>query len=208
MIQRKQEILIPSLDLGGTKIDFAFFTADEKRKIALEYPSIKVIKENGKANAERTFRLIAELIKERTREAEKKGFFVLRLLGIGAPGLYMEDKSVDPRTVPNIPDLSIIKPVTFLEDLLGDDWKVYIDNDGIAQAVASAFLFILSKEFATQWSQILEDSGRRIIYFGPGTGFGAGNITTLRDNNVQPVSGNQAFFDILIRDGKTAEDLL
>ncbi|MDY6967523.1 MAG: class I mannose-6-phosphate isomerase, partial [Spirochaetota bacterium] len=70
------------------------------------------------------------------------------------------------------------------------------------------FLFILSKEFATQWSQILEDSGRRIIYFGPGTGFGAGNITILRDNNVQPVSGNQAFFDILIRDGKTAEDLL
>ena len=103
MTQQKQKLLIPSVDLGGTKIDFAFFTPDKERNIELEFPSTEVVKIKGETDAEKTLKLIAELIRKRTREAEKKGYTVLKLVGMGAPGLYLDDRSVDQRTVPNIP---------------------------------------------------------------------------------------------------------
>ena len=116
MIQSKQKMIIPAVDLGGTKIDFAFFSTDAQRMVVLEYPSTEVIKVKGKTDADKTLKLIAELIKKRTREAEKKGFTVLKLVGMGAPGLYSEDKSVVPGTVPNIPGLAQIRPAEKLKN--------------------------------------------------------------------------------------------
>jgi len=124
MIAKKQKVIIPSVDLGGTKIDFGFFQTVGARKAVLNYPSTDVVKTKGRTDAYKTLKLVAELIKQRTREAEKAGWVVLRLLGIGAPGLYLDDGSVDPRTVPNIPGLAKINPADLLEEFLGEEWRV------------------------------------------------------------------------------------
>jgi len=148
------------------------------------------------------------LIKKRTRDVEKKGWAVLKLVGMGAPGLYLRDGSVDPQTVPNIPGLAKIKPADFLEDLLGNEWRVYVNNDGVVQAVAAADAFVRSIDYSRRWSKVVDGSDGKIIYFGPGTGFGAGKVLVRPDGHVEPIPGSQAFFDILIKDNKTAEDLL
>lgn len=196
------------MDLGGTKIAFAFFRVDEDREIAREYPPTEVVKQKGKTDANRTLKLIAKLIKERTREVEKKGWLVLKLVGMGAPGLYLEDNSVDPRSVPNIPGLAKIKPANVLEDLLGKEWKVYINNDGAVQAVASADAFVRSPDYTQKWKKIVDENGGKVIYFGPGTGFGAGKVSIRQDKHVEPMPGSQAFFDTVVRDNKTAEELI
>jgi mannose-6-phosphate isomerase class I len=208
MIQKKQKIVMPSVDLGGTKIGFAFISIGQEREIALEYPPTEVVKNRGKTDAGKTLKLVADLVKKRTREATKRGWVVLKLLGIGAPGLYLKDGSVDPRTVPNIPGLAKIKPADALEDLLGKEWKVYINNDGVVQAVASADAFVRSSDYTRKWAKIVEETDGKVIYFGPGTGFGAGKVIVRKDKRVEPMPGSQAFFDILIRDGKTAEQLI
>ncbi|MBW1915576.1 MAG: hypothetical protein JRI86_11690, partial [Deltaproteobacteria bacterium] len=95
MIFKKQNIVIPSVDLGGTKIGFAFVGIDEEREVTLEYPPTEVVKVKGKTDADRTLKLIAGLIKKRTHQVEKMGWTVLKLAGIGAPGLYLEDNRVD-----------------------------------------------------------------------------------------------------------------
>jgi len=204
----RQRIVMPAVDLGGTKIGFAFVDADEPGRLALEYPSAQVVRVKGRTDANRTLRRVAELIRRRTREVEKRGWIVLNAVGMGAPGLYGEDGRVDPRTVPNIPGLAGRKPAKVLEGLLGKGWKVYINNDGVAQAVASAEAFVRSPDYRRKWAGIVERSGGKVIYFGPGTGFGAGKIRVLENKRVEPLPGSQAFFDILIRDGKTAEALL
>jgi mannose-6-phosphate isomerase class I len=208
MIQTKPKIVMPSVDLGGTKIAFAFFSVDEDRKIAREYPPTKVVKGKGKTDADKTLKLVAELIKKRTHEVEKKGWLVLKLVGMGAPGLYLEDKSVDPRSVPNIPGLAKIKPADVLEGMLGKAWKVYINNDGVVQAVASADALVRSPQYTRKWKKVVDGTGGKVIYFGPGTGFGAGKIFVRQSKHVEPMPGSQAFFDIVIRDNKTAEDLI
>ena len=208
MIPGRQRTVIPAVDLGGTKIGFAFVDADELRHPALEYPSTGVVKVKGRTDATRTLRRVAELIRKRTREVEKMGWLVLRTVGMGAPGLYGEDGRVDPRTVPNIPGLAGKKPAEALEGLLGKGWKVHINNDGVVQAVASADAFVRSPDYGRKWSKILAETDGRVIYFGPGTGFGAGKIRLLENKRVEPLPGSQSFFDILIRDGKTAEALL
>ncbi|MDY6853604.1 MAG: hypothetical protein SWO11_02690 [Thermodesulfobacteriota bacterium] len=207
MIQTSKKIVIPSVDLGATKIDFAFFST-QRRRAVLEYPSVEVVKTRGKTDAERTLRLIARLIRERTREAENKGLIVLKFVGIGAPGLYLNDNSVDARTVPNIPGLAHIKPAEVLEDMLGQEWKVYINNDGVVQALASADALVRSFDYKEKWAKIAEETGGKIIYLGPGTGFGAGKVLVRKDGQVAPMPGVQGLFDIVIRDDKTAEDLL
>jgi mannose-6-phosphate isomerase len=208
MIPAKQRTVMPAVDLGGTKIAFAFVDADEPGKSALEYPSTEVVRVKGRTDANRTLRRVAELIRKKTREAEKRGWLVLRTVGMGAPGLYGEDGRVDPRTVPNIPGLAGKKPAKVLEGLLGKGWKVHINNDGVVQAVAAADAFVRSPDYGKKWAKILAGTGGRVIYFGPGTGFGAGKIRVLENKRVEPLPGSQAFFDILIRDEKTAEDLL
>lgn len=208
MIPGRKRTVMPAVDLGGTKIGFAFVDADEPGQPALEYPSTEVFKVKGQTDANRTLRRVAELIRKRTRETEKMGWLVLRTVGMGAPGLYGEDGRVDPRTVPNIPGLAGRKPAKILEGLLGKGWKVHINNDGVAQAVASADAFVRAPDYGKKWSRILARTGGRVIYFGPGTGFGAGKIRVLENKRVEPLPGSQAFFDILIRDGKTAEALL
>ena len=208
MIPGSQRTVMPAVDLGGTKIGFAFVDADEPGKPALEYPSTEVCKVKGRTDANRTLRRVAELIRKRTREVEKRGWIVLRAVGMGAPGLYGQDGRVDPRTVPNIPGLAGKKPAKILEGLLGKGWNVYITNDGVVQAVASADAFVRSPDYGKKWSKILAETGGRVIYFGPGTGFGAGKIRVLENRRVEPLPGSQAFFDIIIRDGKTAEALL
>ncbi|MFC1895704.1 hypothetical protein ACFL0Q_03440 [Thermodesulfobacteriota bacterium] len=208
MIQKSQKIVIPSVDLGGTKIGFAFMTADEERKVARNYPPMEVVKSKGKIDARETLKRVAQLIRKRTREVEEMGWIVLRLVGIGAPGLHLDDGSVDPRTVPNIPGLARMKPPDALKKMLGKGWKVYVNNDGVVQAVAAAHAFVRSPDYTRKWSQAVEESGGKVIYFGPGTGFGAGKVRVREDNRINSVPGSQAFFDIVIRDGKTAEDLI
>ncbi|MGW8321292.1 MAG: hypothetical protein ACWGSD_07045, partial [Thermodesulfobacteriota bacterium] len=208
MIPAKRRTVMPAVDLGGTKIALAFVDADSPGKSALEYPSTEVVRVKGRTDANRTLRRVAELIRKKTREVEKMGWLVLRLVGMGAPGLYGEDGRVDPRTVPNIPGLAGKKPAKVLEGLLGKGWKVHINNDGLVQAVASADAFVRSPDYGKKWAKTLAGTGGRVIYFGPGTGFGAGKIRVLENKRVEPLPGSQAFFDILIRDGKTAEALL
>ncbi len=208
MIRASERIVLPAVDLGGSKIAFAFFDADARRGIAREYPPTGVVKVEGRTDANRTLRRVAALIKKRTREVEKQGWRVLRLVGMGAPGLYGRDGRVDPRTVPNIPGLARKKPAKILESLLGKDWRVHINNDGVVQAVASADAFVRSPEYGTEWAALVERTGGKVVYFGPGTGFGAGKIRILEDKRVEPLPGSHAFFDIIIRHGKTAETLL
>ncbi len=206
---KRQKMVMPSVDMGGTKIDFAFLTMGKESKIALQYPSTDVVKVKGITDAGKTLKRVGELIKKRTREAEKKGWLVIRLVGMGAPGLYLEDGGVDPRTAPNISGLAEIKPAKALEDILGKEWKVYVNNDGVVQAVAAANAFVHSPDYTTKWEKIVEETGGRVIYFGPGTGFGAGKVIIIpKWKKVRPMPGSQAFFDFLIRDGKRAEDLL
>ncbi len=200
--------VFPAVDLGGTKIAFAFVDTDDRREIAREYPPTEVVKVKGRTDANRTLRRVAGLIRKRTSEVEKRGWTVLRLVGIGAPGLYLEDNSVDPKTVPNIPGLAKIMPAKVLERLLGEAWKVYINNDGVVQAIASAYAFVHSPDFAKKWAKTVGETGGKVVYFGPGTGFGAGKVLVLEDKRVEPAPGSQAFFDILIRDGKSAEALI
>lgn len=207
MMWKRHKMVIPSVDVGGTKIDFAFLTIGKKSTVALKYPSTGVIKVKGITDAEKTLKLVGRLIKKRTSEAEKKGWTVIRLVGMGAPGLYLEDGSVDPRTVPNIPGLAKIKPARALEDILGKKWKVFVNNDGVVQALAATHAFVHSPDYKTKWEKIIEETGGLVIYFGPGTGFGAGKVI-VKEKKVHPAPTSQAFFDFLIRDGKRAEDLL
>jgi mannose-6-phosphate isomerase class I len=204
----KKHALLPVVDLGGTKIGFAFVRADEPGRLALAYPSTEVVKVKGRTHANRTLQRVAELIRKRTREAEKKGWVVLRSVGMGAPGLYGQDGRVDPRTVPNIPGLGGTRPAKTLQKWLGRGWDVYIHNDGVVQAVASADALVRAPDYGKKWAKILAATEGKLIYFGPGTGFGAGKVRVLEDKRVEPLPGSQAFFDILIRDGKTAETLL
>ncbi len=204
----KHRTVLPAVDLGGTKIAFALVDADEGRGIAREYPPAEVVKVKGRTDGRRTLHRVAELIRKGTREAERDGWTVLRLVGMAAPGLYGDDGTVDPRTVPNIPGLAGTRPARVLKGLLGKEWEIYINNDGVVQAVAAAHALARSRDYATQWSGILEESGGKAIYFGPGTGFGAGKVKVLGKNRVEPLAGSQAFFDLIVRDGETAESLI
>ncbi len=208
MKSEKSRTIIPAVDLGGTKIAFAFMKTGKHRVAVKHYPPSEVVKTGGRTDAVKTLKRVAGLIKKRTREMEKKGWTVLNLVGIGAPGLYREDMSVDQKSVPNIPGLAEIRPAVFLETLLGKEWKVFIENDGAVQAVAAGHFFVHSPDFKSKWSHLLESTGGRLIYFGPGTGFGAGKVRIHPEDQVQLLPGSQAFFDIVIRDGKTAEHLI
>ncbi|MBW2144104.1 MAG: class I mannose-6-phosphate isomerase [Deltaproteobacteria bacterium] len=177
----------------------------KKQKIVIP---TDVVKAKGRTDAIRTLKRVAGLIKKRTRDVEKTGWTVLKLVGMGAPGLYLKDGRVDPRTVPNIPGLAKITPAGFLENLLGNEWRVYVNNDGVVQAIAVVDAFVRSIDYNRKWSKIIDGTGGKVIYFGPGTGFGAGKVLVRQDRQVEPMPGSQAFFDILIRTGKTAEDLL
>jgi predicted NBD/HSP70 family sugar kinase len=110
IVPARKRTVLPAVDLGGTKIAFAFVDADDRRGIAREYPPVEVVKVKGRTDAERTLRRVAGLIRKRVREVEKGGWTVLRLVGMGAPGLYREDGSVVPGTVPNIPGLARTRP--------------------------------------------------------------------------------------------------
>ncbi len=203
-----QKFVVPSLDMGGTKVAFAFIRAGKKRRIARKYPSEEVVRVNGQPDVVRTLNLAAKLILKRTREMEKKGWIVLRLVGMGAPGLYLDDNSVDPKSVPNLPGLAKVKPAILLEEKLGKEWKVFINNDGVVQAIAAAYAFTRSPGLDKKWATLLSKTNGKMIYFGPGTGFGAGKVRVCEDNQVETLPGSQSFFDMLIRDGKTAEQLI
>ena len=207
-VPARRRTVIPAVDLGGTKIAFAFVDADDRRGIAREYPPEEVVKVKGRTDAGRTLKRVAGLIRKRAREVEKEGWTVLRLVGMGAPGLYREDGGVVAGTVPNIPGLARIRPARVLERLLGEGWQVFINNDGVVQAIASACAFVRSPGFAGKWAKAVEETGGKLVYFGPGTGFGAGKVLALEEGRIEPVPGSQSFFDILIRDGKSAEELI
>jgi hypothetical protein len=207
-ISVSERFVLPAVDLGGTKIAYAFVDADARRAIARAYPHAAVVKARGHTDANGTLKRIAEMILKRTREVERQGWTVLRLVGMGAPGLYRADGSVDPKTVPNIPGFAGIKPARVLERLLGEEWRVYINNDGVVQAMAAAHALACSSDYAKKWKKVLEKNGSKLIYFGPGTGFGAGKVSVPGKDRVAPLPGSQAFFDILVRDGKTAEELI
>jgi mannose-6-phosphate isomerase len=204
----RKKVVMPAVDLGGTKIGFAMVEIGEPGTFALEYPPAEVAKVKGRTDAALTLRRVADLVRRGTREAERKGWTVLRSVGMGAPGLYLEDGGVDPRTVPNIPGLARMKPARTLEKHLGKGWNVHINNDGVVQAVAAADALVRSPDYAKKYAAVVRKSGGKLIYFGPGTGFGAGRIRVLEDKRVAPLPGSQAFFDIVIRDGKTAEALI
>ena len=204
----RKKVVMPAVDLGGTKIGFAMVEIGEPGRFALEYPPAKVAQVKGRTDAELTLRRVAELVRRGTREAERRGWTVLRSVGMGAPGLYLKDGSVDPRTVPNIPGLARMKPARTLERHLGKGWNVHINNDGVVQAVAAADAFVRSPDYAKKYAAVVRKSGGKLIYFGPGTGFGAGRIRVLEDKRVAPQPGSQAFFDIVIRDKETAETLI
>jgi mannose-6-phosphate isomerase class I len=208
MNRQKARIVFPAVDLGGSKIAFAFMKTGKHRGMAKHYPPSEVVQTSGLTDAKATLKRVAALIKKRTREMEKEGWTVLKLVGMGAPGLYREDGSVDPVSVPNIPGLSEIKPADFLESLLGGEWKVFVENDGVVQAVAAGHMFVHSPDFRSTWLRLLTDGGGRLIYFGPGTGFGAGKVYVDPEDRLRLLPGSQAFFDILVRGKKTAEDLI
>jgi mannose-6-phosphate isomerase len=203
-----QKFVVPSVDMGGTKVAFAFIRVGKKRSIARRYPSEDVVRADGQPDVVRTLDLAAKLILKRTREMEKTGWTVLKLVGMGAPGLYLDDNSVDPKSIPNLPDLAKIKPAILLEEKLGKDWKVFINNDGAVQAVAAGYAFTRSPGLDKKRAALLGSTGGRMIYFGPGTGFGAGKVRLRQDKRVETQPGSQSFFDLLIRDGKTAELLI
>lgn len=204
----RKKVVMPAVDLGGTKIGFAMVEIGEPGTFALEYPPVEVPKVKGRTDAALTLQRVTELIRKGTREAERRDWTVLRSVGMGAPGLYREDGSVDPKTVPNIPGLSAMKPAKVLEKHLGKGWNVHVNNDGVVQAVAAADAFLRSPDYAKHYAAVLRKSGWKLIYFGPGTGFGAGKIRVLEDGRVAPLPGSQAFFDFVIRNGKTAETLI
>jgi mannose-6-phosphate isomerase class I len=204
----KKGVVIPAVDLGATKIAMAFIRAEKRRTIAKLYPPAAVVREKGFTDAVQTLKRVARLIKTRTREMENQGWIVVKRVGMGAPGLYREDGSVNPKSVPNIPGLAQIRPALFLQEILGKDWKVFIENDGAVQALAAAHLFVHSSDYSRNWKKIIDETGGKMIYLGPGTGFGAGKINIDSNKRVAPLPGSQAFFDVLIRDGKTAEDLI
>ena len=180
-VPARRRTVIPAVDLGGTKIAFAFVDADDRRGIAREYPPEEVVKVKGRTDAGRTLKRVAGLIRKRAREVEKEGWTVLRLVGMGAPGLYREDGGVVAGTVPNIPGLARIRPARVLERLLGEGWQVFINNDGVVQAIASACAFVRSPGFAGKWAKSVEETGGKLVYFGPGTGFGAGKVLALEE---------------------------
>jgi mannose-6-phosphate isomerase class I len=215
-LENDQNVAIPAVDLGGTKIAMAFVRVKvqangqtgQKRAIARSYPPVPVFRTRGMTDAVRTLRRIAGLVRKRVRDMEKDGWTVIRRMGMGAPGLYLPDGSVDPKSVPNIPGLALLKPAAFLEHALGKGWKVFIENDGTVQALAAAHDLVHSPDYVKKWKSIIDQSGGKIIHFGPGTGFGAGKVFVDSERRVSPMPGSPAFFDMVVRDGRTAEELI
>lgn len=144
---------------------------------------------------------ITKDLKILSRKIQKKyRYSFLKNLGVSAPGAWLEEEIPYKGTVPNLPDLENFKLAEELSRMMGHDWRVFVNNDGVANVLAMVRCLLCHQEKFAGLKEALQKGGK-IAGFIPGTGFGAGAFD-IRDGHITPIPGPQQFFDIIISKGK------
>jgi len=121
---------------------------------------------------------------------------VSTIIGISAPGAWMEEGLPYPGSTPNIPGLEECKLAEELPSLVGDNLSGVVNNDGVANVLTWVDHLLREINHFPLAAPALQDNPS-ITGFIPGTGFGAGAFT-IEDGKAIPINGPQQFFDIIL----------
>ncbi|MBN2207355.1 MAG: ROK family protein [Candidatus Aminicenantes bacterium] len=124
---------------------------------------------------------------------------IRKTVGICAPGAWLAEGIPYRGTTPNLPDLDGFRLAEEFPKFMGEDWKAFVNNDGVATVLAMAHAVFGQIEKYPQVREALE-ACPRIAGFIPGTGFGAGAFR-VEGRRLIPAPGPQQFFDLVLEEG-------
>jgi predicted NBD/HSP70 family sugar kinase len=185
------------VDIGATNLRVGFIRVDTL--LPVEYRSWQLSRGSKGPDIPAAVRTVCQYVLVRTPVLERKGFQVVRSIGVGAPGAYLKDGRVYPGTVPNVPALEKVKLYRLFVKGLGAGWRVGVDsvhNDGVLQGLVLADRYVKATGMR---------SGK-IVAIVPGTGCGAG-VYEVKGGKTRPVPGPQQLFDVVVRGAEKGEPL-
>ncbi len=186
------------VDIGGTNLRVGFVRVDSGRVISFRSSSLP--RRRGTPDIRAAVARASAFIVENAARLEKNGWRVVRQVGVGAPGAYLENGRAYPGTAPNIPELEKIELYRLFARRLGSAWTVtpsHVQNDGVAQG----------RLMAAAYARVAGMRRGKIIALIPGTGFGAG-VFEASGGNVRPVPGPQQLFDVVVRRAERGEPII
>lgn len=196
------------VDIGGTHVRIGFVRATTstaqrlpKTNDLIAFETFSLHSLPGRyLDIQNIVREIARRILRRVDRLEKKGWEVIRAVGVSAPGAYLTNGHVYPGTAPNLKGLQRVQLFKVFLRHLGGEWRVspsHVNNDGVLQGLV----------IARAWVKHRRMKSGKIVVFVPGTGFGAG-VYEVKGGKVWPVRGPQQLFDVVVRRGFMAEELI
>ncbi|HRY30252.1 MAG TPA: hypothetical protein P5079_09490, partial [Elusimicrobiota bacterium] len=156
---------------------------------------------NGLTDVAEAVRIAGNLLRRSRLDVEAEDWKIVKGVGVSAPGAYLNDGSVYPGTVPNIPGLENIRLHEALQKEFGGDFTVApanVNNDGVLQGLVAASYYVRSHP---------DFEGRKIAVLVPGVGFGAG-IYSVEEGEVAPLPGPQQFYDVVVRNATPGETVV
>jgi len=205
---------VPAVDLGATNIRIAFilrktsdgtFYPSDKKLVVWQTPSVKMTELRSSGDfAENLTEHIISTVRKGSAYLSSKGIRSIQHIGIGAPGAYLDSGEMYPGTADNTEGLEAMHLRESLQNKLGKEWKVSVNNDGIVQVLTSVRM-LLSSDLKDK-IPVKGPGKNKIVGFVPGTGFGAGGIIIDENGQPFPMTGPQQFYDIQVKsdwkDGK------
>ena len=197
--------MILGLDIGGTKVKAGIVEA------APAGPSDTILLSETiptpRAEPAAFYDAIADLVRRLRSRAEGSERSLVPLITVAHPGRFRPDGTLARGTTPNLGlspgQFDSLSPAEELSRRLG--CRVFVENDAIAQMRYGLVLLLRDPPARPHLL------GERVIYLGPGTGFGGGVARVSRSGEIHPVTDGH-FFDLHIPgygDGTlTAEELL
>ena len=186
--------LVPLLDIGGTKTKFVLAHLNSEGCLTHEILHSHVFVTPKGLPPPEFYRSVAASIAPMLQRFSEGPFTVLQALAMGQPGRFSHGKdTIGEGTARDLgADFPGISPAAFLQEALKEtaqfDLDVHVGNDGRAQ-----FYGILDAIRATrpaQWIRLLD---QKIVYFGIGTGLGAGYGAIGADGKVELFDLHNAF---------------
>jgi hypothetical protein len=191
------------VDIGGTHVRVGLVQTLSRGKPPRlkDFKTNKIESSPGRwPDIHRVVETAAALIRGMTDRWEKRGWSVIRQVGVSAPGAYLKNGKVYPGTVPNIPGLEKVKLFSLFLQSLGSGWTItasHVNNDGVLQGLFLADRYAAAKS--------LKEA--KIIVLVPGTGFGAGAYV-VKEGVVRPMPGPQQLFDVVVREAEPGEPMV
>jgi hypothetical protein len=139
------------------------------------------------------------LEKKMIDDLKPEGKDILKVVGAGFPGAWLENGRVYPNTVNTNRELEDFPLARKFSAMMGKGWETVVNNDAVAHALAISQGFVADIDRFPAAGRVLEKTGKIVVLM-PATGFGGGAFI-YKKGSLTAVDGPVQFFDIALEEG-------